>query len=340
VIACIAPDGVTIAGQTSGYTNALYEFTAVITPTETPGPIAYTWLPQPESGQGTASAEYRWATSGIQTIALTAENCGGLVSDTHTVDIQAGEQYRIYLPLVLRGFGGIARSVASFTVEGPVLNLEGSVAKNRTPAATSSLAQNGTTVTETMIYYEYDFANRLLGMAKTVTVTTDVDVQVVTETVRFTYDGLGRRVSKQTGDDVTRYVYDGWQVIEERNGADVLLSTYVERLKMDGGGSHVVCYQIDATGSIRALADETGSVVERVDYGPFGAPLFSGGGSEGSVGNPYLFHGLRYDAESGFYLAGVRQYDPSTGHHAQRGEELLGNPYTFAGNNPVNIGPY
>jgi RHS repeat-associated protein len=163
-------------------------------------------------------------------------------------------------------------------------------------------------------------------------------VQVNTETVRFTYDGLGRRVSKQTGDDVTRYVYDGERVIEERDKADDLLVTYVEKMKMDGGGSHL-SYQNDALGSVRALADDAGNVVERVDYEPFGAPVFGDGGSESSLGNPYLFHGLRYDAESGFYLSGVQQYDPNTGHHAQRGEESLGNPYPFAGNNPLSLGP-
>jgi RHS repeat-associated protein len=242
---------------------------------------------------------------------------GNLLS--RRITAQAG-QWFIYLPLVVRGSTG------------PVLN-------NRAPSAPNSLALNGATVvTETVISYEYDFANRLLGVMKAVTVATDVDVQVITETVRFTYDGLGRRVSKQAGDDVTRYLYDGRQVIEERDGTDSILATYIKRLKMNGGGSHIVIfYQPDALGNVRALADDAGSVVERVDYDPFGTPIF--GGSESSLGNPYLFRGLRYDTESGFYVSGVRQYEPSTGRHAQRGEESLGNPYPFAGNNPISSGP-
>ncbi|RLC59011.1 MAG: hypothetical protein DRI80_13145, partial [Chloroflexota bacterium] len=55
-------------------------YTAVITPTEASRPIAYTWSPQPEDGQGTESADYRWDTPGIYTITLSAENCGGPVS--------------------------------------------------------------------------------------------------------------------------------------------------------------------------------------------------------------------------------------------------------------------
>jgi len=60
-------------------------YTAVITPTEASRPITYTWSPQPEDGQGTESADYRWDTPGIYTITLSAENCGGPVSETHTV---------------------------------------------------------------------------------------------------------------------------------------------------------------------------------------------------------------------------------------------------------------
>ncbi|PKO22548.1 MAG: hypothetical protein CVU38_08745, partial [Chloroflexi bacterium HGW-Chloroflexi-1] len=74
---------------------------------------------------------------------------------------------------------------------------------------------------------------------------------------------------------------------------------------------------------------------EHVDYEPFGAPTFSGGGQESAVGNPFLFRGHRYAAGGSFYVYGGRRYEPDTGRYLQRGQEALGNPYTFAGNNPV-----
>ncbi|RLC81610.1 MAG: hypothetical protein DRI61_03640, partial [Chloroflexi bacterium] len=48
-------------------------------------PITYTWSPEPESGQGTASATYTWATTGTKAITVTAENCGGVATATYTL---------------------------------------------------------------------------------------------------------------------------------------------------------------------------------------------------------------------------------------------------------------
>ncbi|MCK4315212.1 MAG: PKD domain-containing protein [Anaerolineae bacterium] len=138
---CTALDDVTIAGLTEGYTGTLYAFTAVITPADATPLITYTWSPQPDSGQGTDSAEYQWATPDTYTITLTAENCGGVVSDTHTITIKA-EKWSVYLPLVVRGHDGLVLS-----------KVEGLALKNRAPALNKTAV-----VTETMIRYDYDFA--------------------------------------------------------------------------------------------------------------------------------------------------------------------------------------
>jgi len=226
---------------------------------------------------------------------------------------------RLYLPLVLRG------PVPSATMGGEAA-----------PATTGSPALHRTAVvTETVISYTYDFADRLLSVTKAITITADGNPQVTTAAVRFTYDALGRLVIRQTESGSERHLYAGGQVVEERDGADAILATYVGALTIERGGNRLF-YQADALGSVRALADGTGGIVERVDYEPFGAPLFSGGGSESALGNPYIFRGRRYDAESELYLYGGRHHDPGTGRYLQRGRETLGNPYPFADNNPVS----
>jgi hypothetical protein len=53
-----------------------------------------------ESGQGTSSASYVWSTTGSKTITVTAENCGGVRSDMHSITTKATE--RVYLPFILR----------------------------------------------------------------------------------------------------------------------------------------------------------------------------------------------------------------------------------------------
>ncbi len=76
-----------ISGATSGYTGTAYSFSANVTPANATLPITYTWSPNPDSGQGSATASYQWSTIGVKTITLTAENCGGTADDTHLITI-------------------------------------------------------------------------------------------------------------------------------------------------------------------------------------------------------------------------------------------------------------
>jgi hypothetical protein len=96
---CTALGSVAISGPGSGDANTTYTFAAAVTPSNASTPIVYTWTPAPDSGQGTSSANYTWATEGVQTISVSANNCGGTVNDTHTIII--GGQ-RVYLPMLVR----------------------------------------------------------------------------------------------------------------------------------------------------------------------------------------------------------------------------------------------
>jgi uncharacterized repeat protein (TIGR01451 family) len=98
-----------ISGPSSGYTGTLYTFTAVISPTDATEPITYTWSPEPISGQGAASAGYQWATPGVYTLTLAAENCGGAVGATHAITIEVESRY-IYLPLIMRQYPPIGQT--------------------------------------------------------------------------------------------------------------------------------------------------------------------------------------------------------------------------------------
>ena len=92
--------GVVINGPTTGAVNLAYTFAATVSPPTATTPITYTWSPVPDNGQGTAVVTYTWGITGVKAITVTAENVGRMVSDTHVIAI--GEQYRIYLPLILR----------------------------------------------------------------------------------------------------------------------------------------------------------------------------------------------------------------------------------------------
>ncbi len=89
--ACAAPlVGVSITGQSSGYTGLTYQFTALPEPGNATPPIGYTWSSDGLiDGQGTAQASYTWALTGSHTISLTAANCGGTVGAEHTINLTA-----------------------------------------------------------------------------------------------------------------------------------------------------------------------------------------------------------------------------------------------------------
>ena len=93
--------GVSISGPTSGYTDTAYVFAAAVSPANASTPITYTWTPAPTAGSG-AQVTYTWATTGTHVITVRAENCGGVVTVTHTIVISARRQYEVYLPMVLR----------------------------------------------------------------------------------------------------------------------------------------------------------------------------------------------------------------------------------------------
>lgn len=164
----------------------------------------------------------------------------------------------------------------------------------------------------------------------------------------YNYDPLGRRIIREVDGVETRFYYDGIRVIEERDVADVVTATYVygtgpdEILSMRLGGDDFVHHQ-SLNGTVVALTDNSGAVVERYGYDAYGAPRFFAGDYTGltasAVGNPYLFSGRRYDEHSGLYYHRERYYQPDMGRflsHDPLGTLDDANLYAFVGNDPVN----
>jgi YD repeat-containing protein len=173
-------------------------------------------------------------------------------------------------------------------------------------------------------FYEYDYADRLVQVVGL------NDEGAVAPIVSFSYDALGRRIRKIVNpgpaQTVIQYaVAAGGSVLEERvNGS--LSRTYVlpqvgdEVLVAFNPGGQPQYYHRDDQGNTLALTDAVGTVIERYDYDDFGLPSFLT--SEGEiiatnaspVGNPFLFHGLAWDAENKCYHQGSGSYfDPQTG---------------------------
>jgi RHS repeat-associated protein len=148
--------------------------------------------------------------------------------------------------------------------------------------------------------------------------------------VEMKYDVLGRRIQKAvtigSQTKIENYYHSGHQVIEVRDGNDQLLRQYIygngidEIIRMDkyeGGTVTSYYYHTDASGSVTAITDTDGNLVERVTYDIYGMPTFwDADGNEiskSSIGNNILFHGREYDAELNLYYFRARYYDPIMG---------------------------
>lgn len=107
-------------------------------------------------------------------------------------------------------------------------------------------------------------------------------------------------------------------------------------------GNAIYYYHYDGLGSVVALSDSSGNIVERYTYDVFGEPnVWDANGDAlavSSVGNPYMFTGRRFDTETGLYYYRARYYYPKLGRFLQT--DPIGyygglNLYTYVENNPI-----
>ncbi|HEY0762426.1 MAG TPA: RHS repeat-associated core domain-containing protein [Pyrinomonadaceae bacterium] len=154
--------------------------------------------------------------------------------------------------------------------------------------------------------------------------------------VNYTYDVFGRRTSRSAGGVTTQFLHDGSEVVLDRenggNPVDYLNGAGVdEHLRQSSVVSGTLYPLQDHLGSIGALTDVGGNVVERMQYEPFG-------GGSGSTLTRYGYAGRERDGATGLLYYRARWYDSEQGRFLSEDPAGLAvglNLYTYAGNNPI-----
>jgi RHS repeat-associated protein len=190
---------------------------------------------------------------------------------------------------------------------------------SRSPGGAFTYDPDGNMTASSTYSGTYDYENRLIYGASS----------IMLKNGYYKYDAFGRRIQKKASSDTINYYYDGNRIIEERNNTNTVTATYTyggvwidDILEMDRNGSSYY-YVKDDLGSVVAVTDNTGDVVERYDYNPFGGTViwdssYTVQRTGSAIGNRFMFTGREYDAEVRLYNYRARHYDPAIGRFMQR----------------------
>jgi RHS repeat-associated protein len=194
-------------------------------------------------------------------------------------------------------------------------------------SSTFTYDKNGNLINDGVRTFEWDAADRLTA------------VNIGAHRSEFSYNGLNQRtriVEKNNGAIISdrHYIWcGGAQPCEERdtNTGTTLRRFYVLG-EQDGASNYY--YSKDHLGSIREMTDNSGNIVARYDYDPYGRITKVSGSEDAAFG----YAGYFTHAPSGLGLTLFRAYDANLGRWISRdpiGEKDSTDLYQFVRNNPI-----
>jgi RHS repeat-associated protein len=154
---------------------------------------------------------------------------------------------------------------------------------------------------------------------------------------------LARRIGVKDSGTQTWTVYDGLNPYADFNGSGTLLTRYAsgpaldELLARTSSGGTTAWYLTDKLGSVRDVANTSGTVIDHVVYDSYGNITSE---SSPANGDRFKFTGMEFDAAIGQYYDHARFYSSVNGRFTQQdplGFESGGmNGYRYIANAPTN----
>jgi RHS repeat-associated protein len=353
-----------IAGTITRMYDGLDRLTSETTPQ---GSVSYTY--------DAAGRRATMTVTGQPTVSYSYDNANRLTQITqgssvvsYTYDA-AGRRTSLTLPnnvLVEYGYDGASRLTSitykqngttvlgnltyEYDKNGNRIRTGGSFARSGIPEAVGSTAYNAanhqtTFADKTLTYDNNGNLQTITDASGTTTYIWNARNQLVGisgpgVSATFVYDGLGRREKKTINSNLTEFLYDGINPVQETAGATVLanilpgldIDEFLTRTDVVTGVTS--SFLADALGSPIAVADNAGVVQTEYIYEAFGRATATGASNSSS----YQYTGREND-DAGLYYYRARYYHPAL----QRliGEDPIEfgagdiNLYAYVNNNPL-----
>ncbi len=163
--------------------------------------------------------------------------------------------------------------------------------------------------------------------------------------IEYVHDPLGRRIAKKiNGTVVEKYLWQGLtRLLAVYDGSDTLLMRFeyadarMPVAMTKDGSTYYLGY--DQVGTLKAVADASGTVLLKRQYDSFGNILSEENSLPFEV--PFGFAGGLYDRDTKLVRFGYRDYDPETGRWTAKDPILFAGGdtdlYGYCLNDPVNI---
>jgi len=190
--------------------------------------------------------------------------------------------------------------------------------------------------------YGYDNQNHMVWAKDSAT-----DGGTVTTLATYVYDALGNRLEKdvwtqQSGTTTTtRFGYDGVEVWVDLSGGNALQTRYIHGDAADqlfariSAAGTAAWYLTDRLGSVRDIVNNSGAVIDHLDYDGFGNATETQAGN----GDRYKWTGREFDSETGLQYNRARYFDPHAGRWQNQDPTGFNagdtNLYRYVGNSPL-----